>query len=324
MAFPVKLALSTCWLSQRHVNGEEMLREVADLGFEYAELSHGIPVSLVPGILDAVEKGVIKISSTHNFCPLPPGVTQPSPNYYEPSAGLKSGRAQWVRHTKNSIAFAQRVGADRMVVHSGSIRFFLGDPTTDFRKAYADKTEEALAADADYLKKRDRLLSKLKRSSLRHYRRVHDALSAVAEAATAAGVKLGLENRDNADEIPLDAESADYFKLMADLPFVGSWHDTGHARIKERMGLIKAADLMDATAPNRLGFHLHNVTPTGRDHQSLPSEGTVDFSLVKKHLQPGQAVVLEFSSKLKPADIVASREYAEKLIREAFPETTEI
>jgi len=320
-AFP-KLSLSTCWLSQRHVNGEEMLREVADLGFAYAELSHGIPVSLVPGILDAVEKGIIKISSTHNFCPLPPGVTQPSPNYYEPSAGLKSGRAQWVRHTLNSIAFAKRVGADRMVVHSGSIRFFLGDPTADFRKAYADKTEEALAADADYLKKRDRLLAKLKRASRRHYQRVHDALAEVAEAATAAGVKLGLENRDNIDEIPLDADSADYFKRMADLPFVGSWHDTGHARIKERMGLIKAADLLEATAPNRLGFHLHNVSPAGRDHQSLTAEGTVDFSLLKKHLKPEHVVVLEFSSKLKPADITASREFAEALIREDIPEST--
>jgi hypothetical protein len=40
-----------------------MLREIRDLGFEYAELSHGIRVSLVPGIIDAVEAGVIKIST---------------------------------------------------------------------------------------------------------------------------------------------------------------------------------------------------------------------------------------------------------------------
>jgi len=35
-----------------------MLREIRDLGFEYAELSHGIRVSLVPGIIGAVEAGV--------------------------------------------------------------------------------------------------------------------------------------------------------------------------------------------------------------------------------------------------------------------------
>ena len=32
-----------------------MLQEIRDLGFEYAELSHGIRLSLVPGIMDAVD-----------------------------------------------------------------------------------------------------------------------------------------------------------------------------------------------------------------------------------------------------------------------------
>ena len=44
-----------------------MLREIRDLGFAYAELSHGIRLSLLPGILEAVDTGKIKISSLHNF-----------------------------------------------------------------------------------------------------------------------------------------------------------------------------------------------------------------------------------------------------------------
>src|ERR1700757_3640615 len=63
-------SLSTCWNSHRHTDGRAMLREVRDLGFEYAELSHGTRISLVPGILEAVEAGEIKISTLHNFCPL--------------------------------------------------------------------------------------------------------------------------------------------------------------------------------------------------------------------------------------------------------------
>ena len=51
-----------------------MLREIRDLGFDYAELSHGIRISLLPGIFEAVDAGEIKISSLHNFCPLPMGV----------------------------------------------------------------------------------------------------------------------------------------------------------------------------------------------------------------------------------------------------------
>ena len=59
-----------------------MLREIRDLGFEYAELSHGIRLSLLPGIFEAVEAGEIKISSLHNFCPLPIGINQAAPNCF--------------------------------------------------------------------------------------------------------------------------------------------------------------------------------------------------------------------------------------------------
>jgi hypothetical protein len=38
-------SLSTCWNSHRHTDGRAMLREVRDLGFEFAELSHGTRIS---------------------------------------------------------------------------------------------------------------------------------------------------------------------------------------------------------------------------------------------------------------------------------------
>jgi len=59
-------SLSTCWNSNRHTEGREMLREIRELGFTHAELSHGIRMSLVPGILEAVAAGEIQISTLHN------------------------------------------------------------------------------------------------------------------------------------------------------------------------------------------------------------------------------------------------------------------
>eukprot|EP01035_Chromulina_nebulosa_P037749 gene37748-50959_t len=49
---------------------------MAALGYEYVELSHGIRITLVPGILRGVEEGIVKVSSTHNFCPLPTGAAR--------------------------------------------------------------------------------------------------------------------------------------------------------------------------------------------------------------------------------------------------------
>ena len=81
-----RLSLSTCWCSARHTDGFEMVEEMVGLGFKRIELSHGIRISLVPGILKAVEKGIVEISSLHNFCPLPGGVQQAAPNLYQPSS----------------------------------------------------------------------------------------------------------------------------------------------------------------------------------------------------------------------------------------------
>src|SRR5574343_531181 len=104
------LALSSCWLSQRHQDGYEMLKEMAALGFEWVELSHGTRITLVPGILRGVEEGVIKVASCHNFCPLPTGINHSAPNLYTPSTKDARERDQWLRHSKRSLDFAAQVG----------------------------------------------------------------------------------------------------------------------------------------------------------------------------------------------------------------------
>ena len=109
------LALSTCWCSPRQEDGYAMLVEMAELGFTHVELSHGIRITLVPGILRAVEEGIIQVSSVHNFCPLPPGVNQAAPNLFEPSASDPREHDQWLRYTRRSLEFAGQVGARIMV-----------------------------------------------------------------------------------------------------------------------------------------------------------------------------------------------------------------
>src|SRR3954447_916310 len=114
-------SLSTCWNSHRHNDGRAMLREIRELGFEYAELSHGTRISLVPGIVEAVEAGEIKISSLHNFCPLPMGVNHSAPNLYQFSAERPREREMAHRYTIKTIEFAARVKAPVVVLHVGSI-----------------------------------------------------------------------------------------------------------------------------------------------------------------------------------------------------------
>src|SRR5215470_11689632 len=114
-------SLSTCWNSHRHSDGRAMLREIRDLGFHYAELSHGTRISLLPGILEAVDAGEIKISSVHNFCPLPMGVNNSAPNLYQFSAERERERDLARRYTLKTLDTASRVKAPLVVLHLGSI-----------------------------------------------------------------------------------------------------------------------------------------------------------------------------------------------------------
>src|ERR1051326_3065201 len=114
-------SLSTCWNSHRHTDGRAMLREIRDLGFEYAELSHGIRISLLPGVLEAVDAGEIKISTVHNFCPLPIGVNHAAPNIFKFSSADPRERENAFRHSIKTLETAVRVGAKLVVLHLGAI-----------------------------------------------------------------------------------------------------------------------------------------------------------------------------------------------------------
>ena len=98
-----------------------MLHEIRDLGFEYAELSHGIRISLLPGIFAAVDAGEMKISSVHNFCPLPMGVDRPAPNIYKFSSDDRRERESALKHTLKTLDTAVRVKASLIVLHMGCI-----------------------------------------------------------------------------------------------------------------------------------------------------------------------------------------------------------
>src|SRR5438132_7763807 len=121
-------SFSTCWNSHRHTDGRPMLREIRDLGFKYAQLSHGTRLGLVPGILEAVDAGEIKISSVHNFCPLPMGVSHAAPNLYEFSDERPRDRELAEHYTLKTIEFAARVKARVVVLHCGRVE--LKDYTT--------------------------------------------------------------------------------------------------------------------------------------------------------------------------------------------------
>src|ERR1039457_3616494 len=224
-------SLSTCWNSKRHADGRKMLREIRDLGFEYAELSHSIRLSHLAGILEAVDAGEIKISSLHNFCPLPLGVNHASPNLYEFSDERARQRELAVKYTLKTFEFARRVKAPAVVLHLGSMDL----------KDYTGKLTGMLERDGEkspkYEKLRAEAAANREAKKGKAVERVYQTLRIILPEAEKCGLKLGIENRQGLEEIPLESDFEFFFREF-DSPNVVYWHDTGHAQIKEKKDIL--------------------------------------------------------------------------------------
>jgi sugar phosphate isomerase/epimerase len=288
-------SLSTCWNSHRHSDGRAMLHEIRDLGFEYAELGHGTRISLVSGILEAVDAGEMKISSLHNFCPLPMGVDTAAPNLYQFSAERQRERELAQRYTLKTLDLAARVKAPAVVLHLGSIEL----------KRYTDKLLEFAARGERETPKYKKLCGELdlKRETKKepYLERVKTLLKALLPEAQSRGVVLAAENREALEELPFESDFQFLFREL-NSPNLGYWHDIGHAQIKENLGFIQHAMHLESLRDRVVGFHIHDVQFPGRDHRA-PGSGTVDFAALKPLVKPEHLKVFEFGPSLTADDV---------------------
>jgi sugar phosphate isomerase/epimerase len=290
-------SFSTCWNSGRHTDGRAMLREIRDLGFDHAELSHGIRISLMPGILEAVDAGEMKISTVHNFCPLPVGVEKPSPNLYEFSAENPRDRELALKHTLKTFEFAVRVKAPLVVLHLGSMDL----------KDYGGKLIGMLGRGEKDSPKYKKLFAeaqaKREAGKEKFFARTKETLRHLLPEAEKRGLKLGCENREAVEEIPLEHDFKLFFKEFSS-PNICYWHDCGHAQIKENLGFIEHALHLESLREKLAGFHIHDVQFPARDH-CAPGTGMIDFAALKPFVKPEHIKVFELSPSL-PVEAVKS------------------
>ena len=229
-----------------------MLREIRDLGFEYAELSHGIRISLVPGILEAVDAGEIKISTLHNFCPLPLGVNHAAPNLYEFSDERPRQRELAVKHTLKTFELAGRVKASLIVLHLGSIEM----------KDYTGKLCEMLERGEKDSPKYEKLCAEVSKTldakKEKFFERTKETLRIILPEAEKRGLRLGCENRQALEEIPIESDFQFMFREISS-PNLCYWHDCGHAQIKENLGFIYHVMHLESLRDRLAGFHVHDV-----------------------------------------------------------------
>jgi sugar phosphate isomerase/epimerase len=274
-----------------------MLREIRSFGFEYAELSHGIRISLLPGIIDAVEAGDIKISSLHNFCPLPLGINHAAPNVYQFSSSDRRERDLAWRHSVKTIETAARLKAPAVVLHMGSIDM------KDYTERLLEMLQKGLKESSKYAALCREVTEKWEDKKQEFVELSSEMLERLSGVAAQNGVKLGIENRQALEEIPLDGD-LQMLLLEFNRPEVGYWHDCGHAQIKENLGFIDHRMHLEAMGPRLLGFHVHDVVFPGRDH-AAPGSGMIDFAALKPMIKPEHIKVFELSPRLTAEEAAA-------------------
>jgi sugar phosphate isomerase/epimerase len=77
--------------------------------------------------------------------------------------------------------------------------------------------------------------------------RVYETLRKILPEAEKRGLKLGIENRQALEEIPLEGDFEFFFREF-DSPNVVYWHDIGHAQIKENLGFLHHAQHLESLA----------------------------------------------------------------------------
>jgi len=287
-----------------------MVQEMVGLGFKRIELSHGIRLSLVPGILQAVEEGMVEISSVHNFCPLPGSVQHAAPNLYQPSSLDSRERNLWHRYSIQTLDFALKVGTDRVVMHSGRVYFFFVSAEARLER-WIDQSEisaHQLTESQAFLKRREKAMKAIRKASKKTILRIQENYEMLLPEAKHRGLKLCLENREGMEEMPIDSKYDDFLASLNEPEHAVYWHDVGHAQIKHQLGLLDHRAHLEKMAPRLAGFHLHDVTEAGRDHQ-VPGTGTIDFKMISEFVRPEHTLVLELSPGLKVEEVVASRDY---------------
>jgi sugar phosphate isomerase/epimerase len=277
-----------------------MVEEILSLGFDSLELSHGIRSSQLEGVRQARERRDFQVSSIHNFLPMPIEVLTDSPDCYEFTSHRSKDRDRALRLTLSTIEWAEKLGAPFVVVHTGRIRSL--KHTARLRKM----VEEGKMHTREFIKWKLAAVQAREKVEELHTSRILEMLTEAVDYAGKHGVKLGIENREYCEAVPLERNFPDFLQRL-NPDHSGYWHDFGHAQIKHNLGLIDHAQHLEKMAPRLLGCHIHDTRPPFRDH-CPPFTGETPFGQLVRLLPKNCATVLEMSPRTEASDILKSVE----------------
>jgi len=288
-------SISTHWNAGRSRSGEDMVEQVLALGINCIELGYDTTMDLVPGVQSMVQKKAITVSSVHNYCPVPIGAPFGHPELFSLSSPDRRTRESAVAYTKKTIEFAAEMGAKAVIIHAGNVE--MKHMSIDL----INLSEAGQQHSPSYDKIKMKLMIQREKKAQKFLDQLYRSIEELIPPLTSAEIRMGIENLPSWESIPTEIEMEKLLQRFAS-PFIGYWHDIGHAQIRQNLGFIGHKHWFDKLSPNLVGMHIHDVMPPARDHL-MPPAGKVDFAIFKSGIKPDTLLVLEPAPGLPSADV---------------------
>lgn len=299
-------SLSTSWNAFRYTDSKGMVFEIEALGFNELELSFNLTPAMVGEIAELVKENKVRVSSLHNYCPIPEGIAREAalPDCYSIASSDIQQRLTAIKYTKRTIDAAKLLNAKAIVLHSGRVEI------TDTTRRLMELCSQGLTGSVEFKKLRDKTIKERQKNAAPFVENVLMSLDELNRYAVKQGMRLGVETRFYYREIPSFEEFGLIFSNFSG-GNIFYWHDTGHAQVTQHLGLGRHKDYLDAYGKYLIGVHLHDVSAC-RDHLA-PSKGELDFSLLRGYLKDETIKVIEAHHPATGEELKAAKEYLTKV-----------
>ncbi|MDD5409624.1 MAG: sugar phosphate isomerase/epimerase [Candidatus Omnitrophica bacterium] len=303
------LAISTSWNAYRFDNGEKLLFEISQLGFNAVELSFNLSSEMVEGISGLARRLKISIESVHNYCPIPDGLSRQKvlPDYYSLASPDEEERFLAVKYTKRSIDTAARLGAKVVVLHCGRVE------VTDYTRKLIDLYNQGKNNSGEFQELKKKMILERACESEKFLKQALFSIEELNAYAQIKGPLLGIETRFYYREIP-NIDEIGIILDKFDNSRVRYWHDTGHAQLMENLGLASHKDFLERYGRRMIGVHLHDILGC-QDHLA-PLQGKIDFSMLKPYLMKNALKVIEAHQPATAEELIKSRNFISRVYDE--------
>lgn len=292
------IGLSTAWLTEREdIKGQNLIHEIVQLGFTAVELEYRVRETTYREMRPLILKENLKVISVHNFFPLPDNepVSKASGDRFLLSSPDKGERDLAIGMTIRTMEYAGEFGAEAVVLHLGKVGM---EPENErlyglFNHQRMDTPEARLFLQGKLKERREMRMPYLEG--------VFSSLDRLNHEAEKRGIILGVENRYYYHEIP-DFEEIGLIMERFSGSSVRYWHDTGHAHVLERLGILEPGSLLPSYAGFSAGIHIHDAI--GTDDHWAPGAGEIDFMCLANWLRSAPLKILEVHRKSNQLEVL--------------------